>query len=178
MSAKIVAGCLVGLALCVAHAASAQTLTAADLGYLQTTYGISRGSAVIAELTPNETRALHSAIDDLKTYPAGRDREVQSYLALVYGRECKRWARDHAGQQCSPSPLAAAEPGKAISDSVCAECHLFGTATAPSFHQLAMRRDWNAHKVSHALQHTPQMVPITLTQHQLDELALYINSLR
>jgi hypothetical protein len=173
-----VAALLALIALCGSSAASAQSLTDEDFRYLQTNYGITRSSAVIAELTPNEAQALHSAIDDLKSYPDGRNRAVQSYLALVYGRECKRWARDHPGEPCSPPADAGLAPGKAISDHVCAECHLFGTPSAPSFHQMADQRDWNAHKVSHALQHNSQMVPVKLTPEQLDQLAAYINSLR
>ena len=159
-------------------AASAQSLTPEDLQYLQAKYGIARDSAVLTELTPNEVQSLHSAIDDLKTYPEGRDRSVQSYLALVYGRECKRWGREHPGQSCSPPRDPAAAPGKAISDEHCASCHLFGTSTAPSFHRMAGRKDWNAHKVEHALRHSPAMVPIKLSPESLDQLAAYINSFK
>lgn len=59
-------------------AVSAQSLTGEDLQYLQAKYGIAKDSAVLTELTPNEVQSLHSAIDDLKTYPEGRDRSVQS----------------------------------------------------------------------------------------------------
>src|SRR6185437_3339030 len=68
-------------------AAGGSSLTQEDFQYLKARYGIGPNSAVITELTPNEVNALHSAIDDLKTYPAGRDRAVQSYLTLVYARE-------------------------------------------------------------------------------------------
>ena len=175
---RSLAAVTIGMALLWAGAAGAQTLTAEDFQYLQAKYGIIRTSPVITELTPNETGALHSAIDDLKTYPAGRDRAVQSYLALSYGRECKRWAREHPGEPCSPSPDAAAAPGKQISDKYCAECHLFGTPTAPSYRQMAAKHDWNAHKVSHALMHNPNMAPVKLSEEALGQLADYINSLK
>jgi len=156
----------------------AQGLTAADYQYLQSAHGLTAQSAVIAELTPNEQAALHSAIDDLKTYPEGRDRQVRRYLSLVYGRECERWAASHPGQTCSPAPDPSVQPGKAISDRICAECHLFGTESAPSYRRMANQRDWDAHRVEHALHHSPGMVPIRLTQEQLDALAAYINSLK
>ncbi|MGH7095543.1 MAG: hypothetical protein ACREFB_18665, partial [Stellaceae bacterium] len=149
MKLPIVAAAILGALLGASAAAAAQGLTPEDFQYLQTKYGVGPHSAVITELTANETNALHSAIDDLKTYPAGRDREVQSYLALVYGRECKRWERAHPGQPCSPAADPAVAPGKVLSDRYCAECHLFGTQTAPSYRQMAHERDWNAHKISH-----------------------------
>lgn len=172
--AAVVAG---AIAL-AAGVAWAQTLGAGDFTYLQKTYGLVPQSAVIAELTPNERRALHSAIDDLKSYPAGRDREVQCYLSLVYGRECKRWAETHPDAECSPLADPALEPGKEISDRICAECHLFGTDTAPSFRRMAEERGWNQHKVEHALHHSPDMVPVKLTPEMLRRLAAYINSFK
>ena len=171
--------CVVALAaLAIARAAAAEGLTPEDYKYLQATHGLTPQSAVIAELTPNEQQALHSAIDELKTYPEGRDRQVRRYLSLVYGRECKRWAEAHPGQTCSPAPDAAVEPGKAISDKICASCHLFGTDAAVSYRTMANKRDWNAHKVEHALRHTPAMVPLKLTAEMLDQLAAYINSFK
>ena len=175
---RLVAAAIAGMALLGSGMASAQTLTAEDLQYLQAKYGIGRDNAVVTELTPNEVGALHSAIDDLKSYPAGRDRAVQSYLSLSYERECKRWAREHPGQPCSPAPDPAAAPGKQLSDQYCAACHLFGTPTAPSYHQMAAERDWNAHKVSHALKHNSEMVPLKLSPEAVDQLAAYINSLK
>src|SRR5262249_29651664 len=157
----------------------AQGLTASDFDYLKRVHGLGAQSAVIAELTPNEQQALHSAIDDLKTYPEGQDRQVRRYLTLVYPRECKRWVETHpGGAPCSPAADPAIQPGKAISDRICAECHLFGTTTAPSYRQMAAKRDWNAHKVEHALRHSPTMVPLKLTPEMLDQLAAYINSFK
>jgi hypothetical protein len=170
------------LALCLAligtRVAAADPLTAQDLSYLQARYGLTPKSAVIAELTANEQAALHSAIDDLKRFPERRDRQVRNYLAWVYRTECGRWARRHPGQPCSPASDPSVQPGKQISDRLCAGCHLFGTDTAASFYTLANRRDWNAHKVSHALRHTPAMVPLKLTTEMLGQLAAYINSLK
>jgi hypothetical protein len=174
---RFLATILAALALSVT-AAAAQSLTPEDLQYLQGKFGVTQKSTVVTELTPNEVRALHSAIDDTKSYPAGRDRSVQSYLILSYGRECKRWARDHEGEPCSPPPDSAVAPGKKISDQYCASCHLFGSPTAPSYRDMAAKRDWNAHKVEHALHHTPGMVPVTLPPESLDQLAAYINSLK
>ena len=164
--------------LIAAGAAFAEGLTPDDYKYLQTTLGLTPQSAVIAELTPNEQNALHSAIDDLKTYPAGQSRQVRRYLTLVYKRECKRWAVARSGENCSPAADPAVQPGKAISDKLCAECHLFGTETAPSFYQMANKKEWNAHKVQHALRHSPNMVPLKLTPDMLDQLAAYINSFK
>ncbi len=164
--------------LTVAGTAFAQGLTPDDYKYLQTTQGLTPQSAVIAELTPNEQNALHSAIDDLKTYPEGQARQVRRYLSLVYGRECKRWGEAHSGQNCSPAADPAVEPGKQISDRICASCHLFGTETAPTYRQMANKRDWNQHKVEHALRHSPNMVPLKLTPEQLDALTTYINSFK
>ena len=158
--------------------AVAQGLTPNDYKYLQATHGLAAQSPVIAELTPNEQQALHSAIDDLKTYPEGRDRQVRRYLWLVYGRECKRWVAAHPGQQCAPAANPSIQPGKEISDRNCAECHLFGTVTAPSFRKMAGEREWNSHKVEHALRHSPDMVPLKLTPDMLDKLAAYINSFK
>jgi hypothetical protein len=163
--------------LVAAGTALADGLTSDDFKYLQGLLGLTPQSAVITELTPNEQNALHSAIDDLKIYPEGRDRQVRSYLALVYARECKRWGAEHPGQDCSPATYAAVRPGKEISDKICASCHLFGTS-AVSYHQMANEKDWNSHKVEHALRHTPAMVPLKLTQEMLDQLAAYINSFR
>jgi len=164
--------------LTVAGVAHAQGLTQNDYKYLQSTQGLTPQSAVIAELTPNEQQALHSAIDDLKTYPEGQNRQVRRYLSLVYGRECKRWAEAHPGQNCSPSADPAVEPGKEISDKICASCHLFGTDSAQSYRKMASEREWNPHKVEHALRHSPGMVPVKLTQDMLDQLAAYINSFK
>jgi hypothetical protein len=165
-------------ALIVARAAEAQGLTQDDYKYLEMTHGLTPQNAAIAELTPNEQQSLHSAIDELKSYPEGRDRQVRRYLALVYGRECKRWAEAHPGQNCSPAADVAIEPGKEISDKICASCHLFGTDSAQSYRKMANERDWNAHKVEHALRHSPSMVPLKLTQDMLDQLAAYINSFK
>jgi len=161
-----------------AGGAAADGLTAADHKYLRDAFGLTPQSPVIAELTPNEQQALHSAADDLKAYPDSRERQVRRYLSLVYGRECKRWAAAHPGANCSPIADAGAQPGKEISDRICAECHLFGSATAPSFRKMAGERDWNAHKVEHALRHSPDMVPLKLTPDMLEKLAAYINSFK
>ncbi len=164
-------------ALTLARTALADGLTQDDHQYLQTLLGLTPQSAVLAELSPNEQQALHSAIDELKTYPEGQARQVKRYLALVYGRECKRWAIGHPGQNCSPASDAAVEPGKEISDGICASCHLFGT-DGQSFHEMANAKDWNSHKVEHALHHTTGMVPVKLTPEMLDQLAAYINSFK
>ena len=55
---------------------------------------------------------------------------------------------------------------------------MFGSATAPSFFKMAGARDWNAHKVEHALRHSPDMVPLKLTPDMLEQLAAYINSFK
>jgi hypothetical protein len=169
---------VIAAALLASAAVAAQGLTPDDHKYLQATFGLGTQSPVIAELTANEREALHSAIDDLKAIPDSRDRQVRRYLSLVYARECKRWAAGHPGQQCSPAADPAARPGKEISDRICAECHLFGTATAPTFRKMADERDWNPHKVEHALRHSPDMVPLKLTPEMLDKLAAYINSFK
>lgn len=166
------------LLLAAAGVARADGLTAADLDYLQKTHGLTAQSPVIAELSANEQNALHSAIDDLKTYPEGRDRQVRRYLTLVYPRECKRWAEKHPGQECSPAANPAVQTGKEISDRICASCHLFGTETAPAFRKMASTKTWDSHKVEHALRHSPNMVPIKLTPQQLEALAAYINSVK
>jgi hypothetical protein len=171
--AAAAAAMLIGASL-----AFADGLTQSDYKYLQTVHGLTAQSAAIAELSPNEQQALHSAIDDLKTYPEGRDRQVRRYLTLVYPRECKRWAEAHPGQNCSPAADPAVQPGKDVSDRICAECHLFGTTSAPSYFHMAHERDWNAHKVEHALRHSPDMVPIKLSPEMLDQLAAYINSFK
>jgi hypothetical protein len=170
-------GLVAAATLAFAGAAYADGLTQDDFAYLQKLLGLNPQSAVIAELTPNEQNSLHSAINDLKTYPESRDRQVKRYLALVYPRECKRWATAHAGQNCSPATDPAIAPGKAISDKICATCHLFGS-DGGSFYDMANEKDWNAHKVEHALHHTQGMVPIKLTQEMLDQLAAYINSFK
>ena len=175
---RLAAAWLLTACLIAPGVALADGLTADDYRYLQAQLGLTAQSAVIAELTPNEQLSLHSAIDDLKTYPEGRDRQVRRYLALAYGRECKRWAEAHAGQNCSPAADPSIEPGKEISDKICASCHLFGTDTAPSFRHMADERDWNAHKVEHALRHSPDMVPLRLTPDMLDKLTAYINSFK
>src|SRR6185312_11601280 len=163
MKLALAAAILLGGIVATQAQAQAQGLTAADLDYLRTTHDLTAQSPVIAELTANEQQALHSAIDDLKTYPEGRDRQVRRYLALVYPRECKRWAEQHPGEACSPAADPAAQPGKAISDRICASCHLFGTETAASFRKMAAAKTWDPHKVQHALRHSPTMVPIKLT---------------
>jgi hypothetical protein len=164
--------------LCGATPTLAQGLTADDFKYLQATHGLTPQTPAIADLTPNERDALHSAIFDLRTYPEGRDRQVRRYLTLAYGRECKRWAEAHPGETCAPAADPALQPGKAISDRICAECHLFGTDRSPSYRQMANEKDWNAHKVEHALRHSPTMVPLKLTPEMLDQLAAYINSFK
>lgn len=158
-------------------AALADGLTDDDYTYLQKLLGLDAQSAVIAELTSNEQNALHSAINDLTRYPESRDRQVKRYLELVYPRECKRWAEAHPGQKCSPAADPAIEPGKEISDRICASCHLFGSV-AFTYRSMANAHDWDAHKLEHALRHTPGMVPIKLTQQQLDQLTAYINSFK
>ena len=158
-------------------AAFGEGLTADDFDYLRKTLGLTTQSAPITELTANEQNALHSAINDLKLYPESRDRQVRRYLALAYGRECKRWTSAHSGENCSPAGDAAIQPGKAISDKICATCHLFGS-DGRSFHDMANEKDWNAHKVEHALRHTPAMVPLKLTPEMLEQLAAYINSFK
>ena len=163
--------------LTAAGAAFADGLTQSDGDYLQKLLGLTPQSAVLTELTPNEQQSLHSAIDDLKAYPDAQTRQVKRYLALVYTRECKRWTIGHPGQNCSPASDAAIEPGKRISDKICASCHLFGT-DGGSFHDMANEKDWNPHKVEHALHHTSAMVPLKLTPEMLDQLAAYINSFK
>jgi mono/diheme cytochrome c family protein len=163
--------------LAVAGAAFADGLTPGDDEYLQKLLGLTPQSAVLTELTPNEQQSLHSAIDDLKTYPDGQARQVKRYLALAYTRECKRWAAGHPGQNCSPASDPAVQPGKLISDKICASCHLFGT-DGGSFHEMANEKDWNPHRVEHALHHTAGMVPIKLTQEQLNALTAYVNSFK
>jgi hypothetical protein len=116
-------------AVTAAGAAGAEGLTPQDTAHLRGTHGLTAQSAIIAELTPNERNALHSATDEPKSIPDSRGRQVRRYLSLVYGRACERWAEGHPGQQCSPAPEANAQPGKKIADRICAECHLFGTAT-------------------------------------------------
>jgi len=167
----------VALSIAASSAAFAQGLTDDDYTYLQKMLGLTAQSAVIAELTPNEQQALHSAIADLTHYPESRDRQVKRYLELVYPRECKRWAQAHPGQKCSPAADPAIEPGKEISDRICATCHLFGS-TASTYRSMASGHDWDAHKLEHALRHTPGMVPIKLTPEQLDALVAYINSFK
>ena len=161
--------------------ALADGLTEDDYKYLGTLLGLNAQSAVLVELTPNEQNALHSAINDLSRYPESRDRQVQRYLALVYPRECKRWAEANPGhtaeQACSPAANPAIDPGKQSSDRICASCHLFG-GVGRSYHAMARDKDWDAHKLEHALRHTPGMVPIKLTQQQLDALVAYINSFK
>jgi hypothetical protein len=167
----------VAVSMIAAGSAAAEGLTADDYRYLQATQGLTPQSAVIAELTPNEQNALHSAIDDLKTYPEGQARQVRRYLSLVYGRECKRWAEAHpGGAPCSPATDPAAQPGKVVSDKFCASCHLFGTENAPAYFGMAHERDWNSHKVEHALRHSPDMVPLKLTPEMLDQLDAHIPS--
>jgi hypothetical protein len=158
-------------------AALADGLTPEDYQYLQAQLGLTAQSAVIAELTANEQNALHSAINDLKLYPERRELQTRRYLELVYGRECKRWAEAHPGQHCSPAADPAQQPGKEISDQICASCHLFGS-TGPSFRYMATQRDWDPHKVEHALRHSRDMVPIKLKPEQLDALAKYINGFK
>jgi hypothetical protein len=158
-------------------AALADGLTPDDYKYLGTMLGLTEQSTSLTELTPNEQQALHSAINDLKLYPESRDRQVKRYLSLAYGRECKRWAAANPGQKCSPAADPAVEPGKEISDRICATCHLFGS-DGRSFHDMASEKTWDPHKVEHALRHTPAMVPIRLTPDQLDALTAYINSFK
>ncbi|HXC30438.1 MAG TPA: cytochrome c [Stellaceae bacterium] len=164
--------------LTLTRAACADGLTQDDYQYLQKMLGLTEQSAALTELTPNEQQALHSAINDLSRYPESRDLQVKRYLALVYGRECKRWAAAHpGGTKCSPAADQAIEPGKEISDKICATCHLFG-GDAVSFHSIAGEKDWDSHKLEHALRHTQGMVPIKLTQEQLDALTAYVNSFK
>jgi hypothetical protein len=164
-------------ALIWSRAASADGLTTDDYTYLDKLLGLGAQSPALSELTPNEQQALHSAINDLSRYPEARDRQVQRYLTLVYGRECKRWAATHPDQKCSPAADAAIEPGKEISDGICATCHAFG-GDGLSFHSMANEKTWDQHKLEHALRHTPGMVPIKLTPEQLDALVAYINSFK
>jgi Cytochrome C oxidase, cbb3-type, subunit III len=166
------------LMVVVAGPALADGLTTEDYKYLGGTFGLTAESGVIAELTPNEQNALHSAIFDLKSYPEGQDRQVRRYLSLVYGRECKRWGEAHPGETCSPPADPSLRPGKAVSDRVCADCHLFGTQSAASFRKMANAKTWDPHKVEHALHHSPGMVPIRLTPEQLAALVAYINSFK
>ncbi|HML09462.1 MAG TPA: cytochrome c [Stellaceae bacterium] len=163
--------------MALARAACADGLSQDDYQYLQKLLGLTPQSATLAELTSNEQQSLHSAINDLKLYPESRDRQVARYLALVYGRECKRWALGHSGQNCSPASDPAVQPGKEISDKICATCHLFGS-DGKSFYAMANEKDWDPHKVEHALRHTQGMVPIKLTPDMLGQLAAYINSFK
>jgi hypothetical protein len=174
---KLALAAIAAILLFGSNLASAQGLTDDDYKYLETSLGLTAQSGVIAELTSNEQQALHSAIADLTRYPESRDRQVRRYLALVYPRECKRWAREHPGQQCSPAADPAVEPGKEISDRICASCHLFG-GVGRSYHELAGAKDWDQHKLEHALRHTLGMVPIKLQPEQLDALVAYINSFK
>src|SRR4029077_14931388 len=104
--------------------AFADGLTDDDYKYLDKLLGLSAQSAALSELTPNEQNALHSAINDLSSYPESRDLQAQRYLALVYPRECNRWREANPGhaadQTCSPAANPAIDPGKQISDRICA----------------------------------------------------------
>ena len=161
--------------------ALADGLSDDDYKYLDKLLGLNAQSAVLVELTPNEQNALHSAINDLKLYPESRDQQVKRYLALVYPRECKRWRDANPGrpadQTCSPATDPAIDPGKQISDRVCATCHLFG-GTARAYRSMATDKIWDQHKLEHALRHTQGMVPIKLKPDQLDALVAYINSFK
>lgn len=172
-----VALAMLALGLTLTRAAFADGLSGDDYQYLQKLLGLTPQSAVLTELTPNEQQSLHSAIDELKTYPEGQARQTKRYLALVYARECKRWAAGHPGENCSPASDLAIQPGKAISDKICASCHLFGT-DGQSFYEMANEKDWNPHKVEHALRHSPSMVPLKLSPDMLQQLATYINSFK
>ena len=98
---------------------------------------------------------------------------MQRYLALVYPRECKRWAEANPGhtaeQTCSPAANPAIDPERAdFRQASAPHYHLFGGDSAPSYRAMASEKDWNAHKVEHALRHTQGMVPIKLTPQMLD----------
>lgn len=149
-----------------------------DYRLLQSDYGLARDSDVLAGLNQNERTRLHDLLHGLKRDKAGRDDAVRGLLYEAYARECDAWAQRHPGEACRPASDPAARPGKEIADRLCNECHLFGSGMAPSFFQVAKRRPWDADALAQALQHSHDMVPVTLPADERDKLAAYIKSFR
>ena len=158
--------------------ALAADLTPTDYRYLQSEYGLARGSDVLTSMSPVEQTRLHNLIDRLRNDPARRDDAVRRQLYDAYTQECGAWAIDHGGEDCPPPRDRAVEPGKRIADRICNQCHLFGSGMAPSFFKLARKKPWDAKSVASALGHSHDMVPITLPDDEGDSLAAYINSFK
>jgi len=161
-------------------AALAAALTESDYRYLGEEYGLALDGETIRDLTVDEQAKLHDLINDpaLKASPYTRDQNVADFLFAAHMRECSVWALSHGGPQCPPSSDASAEPGKEIADRQCNACHLFGTPAAPSFFKLAREGKPNQQALADVLDHGHTMSPITLTPAELQELIVYIRSLK
>jgi len=158
--------------------ARAAELTPEDSRYLLSEYGLARDSDVLTSMLPIERTRLHDLIYGLRNDRTRRDDAVRNQLYDAYTRECEAWAQEHSGEDCPPAKDRTVEPGKQIADRICNQCHLFGSGMAPSFFRLARQQPWDARSVASALQHSHDMVPITLADEERHGLAAYINSFR
>lgn len=163
-----------------ATAALGAALTDADYRYVEREFGLGKPNDILADMTADEQSQLHSLINDprFKGAAIARRQNVADYLFSVHMRECQAWMKAHPSQLCPPAADPRAQPGKEVADRQCNFCHLFGTGRVPSFHKLAQQGGWDAARLDAALRQGHQMSPIILQPENLNQLEIYIASLK
>jgi cytochrome c5 len=176
---RSLAAVLVALAFPLGAAFGA-SLTDDDSRYLDATFGLTVRTEIVAAMKPDDQSKLHDVVNDAfaKDYPGIRYNRVADFLFRVYTQQCRDWAESHPGDACAPPAAAAAAPGKAIADRQCSSCHLFGTSTAPSFHDMANAKNVTEAWLTEALSQGHRMSPMTLAPDQVRALIAYIETLR
>ena len=160
--------------------AAAAGLTDPDYRYLKKEFGLARDSFTLTNIAGEDAARLHALINDpdAKEFPQRRDLNVADYLFDVEMRTCQAWQLAHAARSCPQVTDARLKPGWEIAERNCIACHLTGTTDAPSFYKLAQSGPVDGRRLAAALQSGHQMSPISLGSEALQQLALYINSLR
>ena len=154
--------------------ALAASLSERDYRYLQTEFGVGKGSFTLTNISSDDAARLHDVINDraFKDNPAGVKLNVADALFTVVIRTCESWELAHGGAVC---PMVADErlkPGWSIAERKCIMCHLTGTTLAPSFFEMTQSGPLDEKRLAQSLASGHEMSPITLPPQQVHELAL------
>ena len=159
--------------------ASDADLSKRDYRYLQTEFGVGKGSFTLTNVSADDAARLHDVINNraFKDNPAGIKLNVADALFTVVIRTCESWELAHGGAVCPMVSDERLKPGWSIAEHKCIMCHLTGTTLAPSFFEMTKSGALDEKRLAEALDSGHEMSPITLPPQQVHDLALYINSL-